>query len=64
MRDKQKTVVSRRDFVKAAVIGTVASSLDVSGFPAIVPTSVLKGNVPSNRINIGAYRDGPHLTRS
>lgn len=58
MKDKQKTGVSRREFVKAAVMGTVASSLVVSGFPTIVPASVLKGNGPSNRINIGAIGTG------
>src|SRR5882762_2675286 len=58
MRDKQKTGVSRRDFVKAAAMGTVASSLAASGFPSIVPASVLKGNGPSDRINIGAIGTG------
>ena len=58
MRDKQKIGVSRRDFVKTAAMGAVASSLAVSGFPMIVPASALKGNWPSNRINIGAIGTG------
>jgi len=44
--------------MKAAVMGTVASSLAASGFPSIVPASVLNGNGPSNRINIGAIGTG------
>src|SRR5882762_358088 len=58
MKDKQKTGVSRRDFVKAAAMSTVASSLAATGFPSIVPASVLRGNGPSNRINIGAIGTG------
>jgi len=58
MKDKQKVGVSRRDFVKAAAMSTVASSLAATGFPAIVPASVLKGNGPGNRINIGAIGTG------
>ena len=44
--------------MKAATLSTVASSLVATGFPSVVPASVLKGNGPSNRINIGAIGTG------
>jgi len=43
----------RREFMTTAGRG-LAASLLVSGFPTIVPASVLGGNAPSGRINIGA----------
>ncbi len=58
MNGKQKRDVSRRVFVKAAVTGTVASSIVMSGFPDIVPASVLGQKAPSNRINVGAIGTG------
>lgn len=57
MSNKRKIDVSRREFVKTAVMGGVAST-GVSGFPAIVPASVFQKNAPSNRINIGAIGTG------
>ena len=58
MSNRPKTDFSRRDFVKTAVTGAVASSIAASGFPTIVPASVLEGNGPSNRINVGAIGTG------
>lgn len=46
--------VSRRHFMGAAV---TASSV-VAGFPAIVPSSVVGQQAPSNRINVGAIGTG------
>jgi len=57
MKNKRASV-TRRDFVKSALIGTVACSMRASGFPAIVPASVLGANAPSNRINVGAIGTG------
>ncbi len=48
---------SRRDFLAAAGKGLVATSV-VSGFPSIVPSSVLGAAAPSNRINVGAIGNG------
>ena len=58
MSNKQKTDVSRRDFVKRAAQGAAASSLAISSFPTIVPAFVLGQDAPSNRINIGAIGTG------
>src|SRR6185369_16689613 len=54
---KRKSV-SRRTFVKTALVGTAAASLDLSGFPSTVPSSVFGASAPSNRINIGAIGNG------
>src|SRR5436190_13596482 len=54
---KKKSGVSRRTFVKSALVGTVAASVDF-GFPSIVPSSVFGATAPSNRINIGAIGNG------
>jgi len=48
---------SRREFLATAGNGLVASSL-LSGFPAIVPSSVFGATSPSNRINVGAIGVG------
>jgi predicted dehydrogenase len=52
-----KTQSSRREFLTVAGSGLVASSV-VTGFPSIVPASVLGANSPSKRINIGAIGTG------
>jgi predicted dehydrogenase len=57
MRDGHKRCVSRRDFVKTAAAGAVAT-LAASGFPAIVPASVLNGRRPNDRINVAAIGTG------
>src|SRR4029079_12071027 len=47
----------RRDFL--AMAGkTIAATSVISGFPSIVPSSVLGAFAPSNRINIGAIGNG------
>src|SRR4029453_13937377 len=48
---------SRRRFLATAGSGFAASAV-VSGFPSIVPSSVLGGTPPSNRINAGAIGNG------
>src|SRR5262245_18161733 len=58
MSNRQETSVSRRDFMKTAVTGAIASSIAGSGFPTIVPASVLQEHAPSNRINVGAIGTG------
>ncbi len=55
MRDQSLT--SRRQFVTTAGKGLAAVSI-ASGFPAIVPASVLGATSPGNRINIGAIGTG------
>ena len=54
----KKSSLSRRTFVKTALVGTAAASLDLSGFPSIVPSSVFGASAPSNRVNIGAIGNG------
>jgi predicted dehydrogenase len=44
--------------MKNALKGTVAATLPLSGFPTIVPASVLGKNAPSNQINVGAIGNG------
>jgi predicted dehydrogenase len=57
MAGKRRGSTSRRDFLAAAGKGVVATSM-ISGFPSIVPSSVLGATSPSNRINIGAIGNG------
>jgi predicted dehydrogenase len=47
--------VSRRTFVKSALVGAAAASVD---FPTIVPSSVFGQYAPSKRINVGAIGTG------
>ena len=56
--NKQKQTVSRREFVKTAVKGSIVSSMAMSGFPSIVPASVFGKNAPGNQINVGAIGTG------
>src|SRR3954471_13269119 len=58
MPKKQKSPVTRREFMKNAVKGTVGTAIALSGFPTIVPASVFGKYAPSNRINIGAIGNG------
>src|SRR5512138_1330287 len=58
MKDKRQSGISRRNFVKASLMGVVASTVDVRGFPAIVRASVLGANAPGKRINVGAIGTG------
>jgi predicted dehydrogenase len=48
---------TRREFLKAGGAGLLGASA-VSGFPSIVPGSVLGPHSPSNRINVGAIGVG------
>src|SRR5260370_17223113 len=50
--------VPRREFVKTFVKGIVGSSFLITGFPAIVPSTVFGQKAPSNRINVGAIGNG------
>ncbi len=54
---QNKAGSSRRNFLKNTAKG-VAGTMFFSGFPTIVPASVLGPNAPSNRINIGAIGIG------
>lgn len=54
---KNKSASSRRNFLKNTLKGTAGAAL-VTGFPTIVPASVLGPNAPSNRINVGAIGIG------
>src|SRR3954468_885224 len=49
---------SRWDFIRKTIKGTIASTLAITGFPSIVPSSVFGKDAPSNRINIGAIGVG------
>ena len=48
---------NRRDFLATAG-KTIAATSVISGFPSIVPSSVLGAFSPSNRINVGAIGSG------
>lgn len=53
-----KNAINRRNFLKTTAKGAIATSLAITGFPTIVPASVLGKHAPSNRINIGAIGTG------
>ena len=57
MARRRRGSSSRRDFLVTAG-KTLAASPLISGFPSIVPSSVLSAFAPSNRINIGAIGNG------
>lgn len=57
MSDGQRRCVSRRDFVRTAAAGALAT-LAAGGFPTIVPASVLNGRRPNDRINVAAIGTG------
>ena len=54
--------MKRREFIASAGKGLAAASV-ATGFPAIVPASVLGATSPGNRINIGAIGTG-RISRS
>lgn len=58
MKKKLTSTVSRRRFISTSVKGTLVTSMALSGFPTIVPSSVFGRNAPSNRINVGAIGTG------
>ena len=47
-----------RNFVKNSLKASAATTIAVTGFPTIVPASVIGKNAPSNKINIGAIGVG------
>ncbi|HYG19792.1 MAG TPA: Gfo/Idh/MocA family oxidoreductase, partial [Ohtaekwangia sp.] len=51
---KSKSTLSRRKFIQTGILSSVA----LSAFPTIVPSSVFGKNAPSNRINVGAIGTG------
>jgi predicted dehydrogenase len=53
----KKKGTSRREFMKTAAKGAIASSM-IAGFPSIVPSTVFGKTSPSNRINVGAIGTG------
>jgi len=58
MTNKFSNQLPRREFLKTAAAGAMASTSLVAGFPAIVPSSVFGQTAPSNRINVGAVGNG------
>lgn len=56
--DPKRNAVNRRDFIRTTAKGAAATTLMVSGFPTIVPASVLGKNAPSNQINVAALGTG------
>lgn len=55
--------INRRDFLRSGARGAVATTFLATGFPTIVPASVLGKNAPSNRINVAAFGTG-RISRS
>jgi myo-inositol 2-dehydrogenase/D-chiro-inositol 1-dehydrogenase len=49
---------SRRSFLKNSVKTAAVGAVALTGFPTIVPASVLGKNAPSNRINVGMIGAG------
>ena len=58
MKTEKGGKISRRKFLESSVKATAISSIALSGFPTIVPSSVFGKNSPANRINIGAIGNG------
>jgi predicted dehydrogenase len=58
MKKEKPTKISRREFLERSIKTTLFSTIALSGFPSIVPSSVFGKNAPSNRINIGAIGTG------
>jgi predicted dehydrogenase len=54
MKKNKTNTISRRKFIQSSV----ASSLVLTGFPSIVPSTVFGKYAPSNRINVGAIGTG------
>ncbi len=53
MLKNKKQTITRRKFIDTSVKATIFSSVAVTGFPTIVPASVIGKNPPSDKINIG-----------
>src|SRR3990172_3811594 len=54
----KKQKISRRKFLENSFKAGAFSAIALSGFPTIIPSSVLGRNAPSNRINIGTIGTG------
>ncbi len=54
----KKEKISRRGFITTSAKAAAVTSLAITGFPTIVPASVLGKNAPSNRINVAAIGTG------
>jgi predicted dehydrogenase len=52
-----REATSRREFMKTAAKGAIASSV-IAGFPSIVPFTVFGKSSPGNRVNVGAIGTG------
>ena len=57
MKKTPKRKINRRSFLQSTG-KVIASSIALSSFPSIVPSSVFGPNAPSNRINVGAIGTG------
>lgn len=55
MKKNKTSANSRRSFLKKSAL---LSSMVITGFPSIVPSSVFGQHAPSNRINVGAIGTG------
>jgi predicted dehydrogenase len=58
MKKENKSTLSRRKFIASSAKTTLISTLALSGFPSIVPSTVFGKNAPSNRITVGAVGTG------
>lgn len=58
MKKERKSTLSRRKFLASSAKTTIVSSLALSSFPSIVPSTVFGKNAPSNRITVGAVGTG------
>jgi myo-inositol 2-dehydrogenase/D-chiro-inositol 1-dehydrogenase len=53
MQKSKNQSISRRKFLDTSVKATLFSSVAMSGFPTIIPSSVIGKNPPGDKINIG-----------
>lgn len=53
MSENNEKDSSRRNFLKNSVKGAALGAVALTGFPTIVPASVLGKDAPSNKVNIG-----------
>ena len=57
-RKRAKALLDVSSWASRATVVASASSTGATGFPSIVPASVLGANSPGNRINVGAIGNG------
>jgi predicted dehydrogenase len=53
MKKSNRPQISRRKFIDTSVKASLFSTVAISGFPTIIPSSVIGKNPPSDKINIG-----------